>query len=28
VMGAAFFLFGQGYAQVRRRLVRPARQLA
>jgi len=24
VMGAAFFLFGQGYAQVRRRLVRPA----
>ena len=28
VMGAAFFLFGQGYAQVRRRLVRPASQLA
>ncbi len=28
VMGAAFFLFGQGYAQVRRRLVRPATQPA
>jgi zinc/manganese transport system permease protein len=28
VMGAAFFLFGQGYAHVRRRLVRPASQLA
>ena len=28
VMGAAFFLFGQGFAQVRRRLVRPASQLA
>jgi zinc/manganese transport system permease protein len=28
VMGAVFFLFGQGYARVRRRLVRPASQLA
>jgi zinc/manganese transport system permease protein len=28
IMGAAFFLFGQGYAQVRRRLVRSASQLA